>query len=295
MRLKMLTKEERKANKEEMKANEQFGKLLTRLDSKKEAERLAAAVELRENWPDGMQRLLAIYRVTANFRKKRWRWSAYVILWFLTGTLVTGALIGKQARHGVHTMPFFIPLMQLFWWPLAALIMLVLKEPTVRNTNVRHLLIFDDVKIVGPLVDALAFQDEVTQQEARKALVRLLPRLQASDAHLLNGEQREQLRQILFTEYTELAVSTLKAYEHIGDGPELEAVERLLQNAIWDVEVRDAAEACLPFLQWRVQQMRSSQTLLRASEHATTPNILLRPAGKAQTEDETQLVRMSGK
>ena len=34
MRLKLLTKEERKANKEKFKANEQFGKLLVRLNSK---------------------------------------------------------------------------------------------------------------------------------------------------------------------------------------------------------------------------------------------------------------------
>ena len=154
---------------------------------------------------------------------------------------------------------------------------------------------FDDISIVGPLVDALGFRDEIIQQDARQGLVKLLPRLQADDAHLLNGEQRERLRQMLFTNHTELAVSILKAYEHIGDGAELEAVERLLQNAIWDVDVRDAAEACLPYLQGRAQQMQSSRTLLRASQHATTPDILLRPANSVQTEDETQLLRMSGK
>ncbi len=282
MRLKLLTKEERKAN-------EQFNKVVARLNSKQEAERLAAATELREQWPDSIQRLLISYQAMTNLWKKRWRGVAYSLLWLIAGNIIAGYFI---LHAGYKTI---FPIIQVFWWPLFLSVFFTLHGPKIRGFYARNLLIFDDVKIVGPLVDALAFGDEVTQQDARKALVRLLPRLQASDANLLDGKQREQLRQMLFTDYTELNVSILKAYEHVGDGPELEAVERLLQNAIWHVEARDAAEACLPFLQWRARQMQSSQTLLRASQHTTTPEILLRPAGNSQTEDETQLLRMSGK
>ena len=287
MRLKLLTKEERAANRAKWKANERFSKLLTRLDSKTEVERLAAATELREQWPDGMQRLLSGYKFTANLWKNRWRLGVYSLLWLLAGNVIVAVL----AFNGNHKI---FPMLNVFWMPLWIFVFYYYNGSKLRNSNVRRLLIFEDVKIVGPLVDALAFRDEITQQEARKALVGLLPRLQASDAPLLNGEQRERLRQMLFTEYIELKVSVLKAYEHIGDAAELEAVERLLNFPIWDVEVREAAEACLPFLQLRAQQMQSSQILLRAAQPAAAPDILLRPAAHASTEDETQLLRMSG-
>ncbi len=281
------SEEERKANKEALKADEQFRKLLTRLDSKKEAERLAAARELREEWPDGMQRLLTRYRSTTNIWNKRIKWGLYSFCWMIASF----AIDVYASRQGYPTCAHWY---NSVWLPLGICIVFCATAPNVRSSYVHHLLNFDDIKMVGPLADALAFEDKITQQEARQALVRLLPRLQASDAHLLNGEQRKQLRQVLFTDYRELAMSVLKAYEHIGDGAELEAVERLLQNEQLDGEVRDAALNCLPFLQLRAQQMQSSQTLLRASEHATTPDILLRPAANAQTEEETQLLRMSG-
>ncbi len=280
MPLKLLTKEERKAN-------ERFARLIAQLNSKREAERLAAVKELREEWPDGLPRLLTSYQAMTSLWGKRWQLGASCLLGLLAGNIVVGYCI-------FHGSPKYSPVLQVFGWPLGILLVLAGSWPNLRSNGVRRLLNFEDVRIVGPLIDALNFQDEVTQQEARQALVRLLPRLQASDAHLLNGEQRKQLRQVLFTDNKKLAVSVLKSYEHIGDGAELEAVERLLQNAIGDVEVRDAALNCLPFLQLRAQQMQSSQTLLRASEHATTPDILLRPAANAQTEDETQLLRMSG-
>ena len=282
MPLKLLTREERKAN-------ERFGKLIAQLNSKQEAERLAAVKELREQWPDGLPRLLTSYQAVTNLWKKRWRGVAYSLLWLIAGNIIAGYFILYTGYHKIF------PILEVFWLPLGLSVFCAGYGKQVRSFYARHLLNFDDVKIVGPLIDALNFKDLATQQEARQALIGLLPRLQASDAHLLNGEQREQLRKVLSAGDKQLIIPVLKAYEHIGDSAELEAVERLLyvQNAILIVEIKDVALNCLPFLQLRAQQLQSSQTLLRASEHATTPDILLRPAADTQTEDKTQLLRMS--
>src|SRR5438128_11214474 len=51
----------------------------------------------------------------------------------------------------------------------------------------------DNIRVVGPLADALAIEDKGTRATAQGALIRLLPRLSASNADLLNDEQRASL------------------------------------------------------------------------------------------------------
>ena len=102
MRLKLLTKDERKANREKAKTDARFDKLIARLDIGKEAERQVAAAELREQWPDAVQRLLTKYETTTNLWKKRGKWLLFSLCW-----MFAGFAIDVYASHrGVHFSPF---------------------------------------------------------------------------------------------------------------------------------------------------------------------------------------------
>ena len=119
--------------------------------------------------------------------------------------------------------------------------------------------------------------------------VRLLPRLHASDFHLLNDIQRGLLRRALLGDDKPLTIAILKAWEQIGDGRDLPFVEKICS---FDREVMEAAKACLPFLLVRTEQQKVSRTLLRPAKMSTTSDMLLRPAtGQARMEEQEDLLR----
>jgi hypothetical protein len=135
-----------------------------------------------------------------------------------------------------------------------------------------------------------------TEEFAMKPLTRLLPRLQASDAHLLNQNRRAALlSRLKTTANTEFAISILKAYEQIGTEVELSAVEKLADGkglAKKKREVQQAAQECLSYLRVRVEAQRAQQTLLRASSATGTPaDVLLRPASGVMETPPDQLLR----
>ncbi len=161
---------------------------------------------------------------------------------------------------------------------------------------VRSLAQFDDIRIVGPLAELLEMLDADTGAVAEGALVRLLPRLQASDAAKPFTAQRQALYRALKRKNAALVTAILKALEQIGDYQALPYVEKLLEGegqAAKDPQVQEAARECLPFLQQLAQQEQARQTLLRAA--AATPEThsetLLRPASGVPTVDPEQLLR----
>jgi hypothetical protein len=88
-------------------------------------------------------------------------------------------------------------------------------------------------------------------------------------------------------------VAILRAFEQIGDTRCVPYVEELARFAD-QKRVRDAAEACLPYLQELAENERSSQTLLRAaSASGTTPDTLLRPAHALTETEPGHLLRAS--
>jgi len=66
-------------------------------------------------------------------------------------------------------------------------------------------------------------------------------------------------------------------------------------RAAKDSRVREAAEACLPFLRQRAEQERSRQTLLlrAAGVAGAPPDVLLRPASGATETEPQHLLRAS--
>jgi hypothetical protein len=155
-----------------------------------------------------------------------------------------------------------------------------------QTASARRLAEYDSVKGVGLMVEVLEWPDPASKLAASSALIRLLPRLKTSDAHLLNPDQRQILYKRLTlgnvrAEY-ELIMATLKALEQVGDVSAVGYVQKLSQaRATTSAQVRvvQAAQDCLPYLLKRAESNQSSQYLLRASyseEH--NPATLLRPA-----------------
>jgi HEAT repeat protein len=158
-----------------------------------------------------------------------------------------------------------------------------------------------DKRVVGHLVDFCTWPDALVRQAARKALVSMLPQLQAADASLLSSEQQGVLRGMLHRRHVEaepgLQIAILKAYEQMGDERALPAVNALAtmrSNTKNRQRVRVAAEECLPFLQQRRQRQVSSQTLLRPTQ-LNTPEppreVLLRAAHDPSASNPAELLR----
>ena len=164
----------------------------------------------------------------------------------------------------------------------------------------RQLASCDSVRAVGPLAEALEWPDEALQRVASTALIRLLPRLKASDANLLNPKQRailyKTLRPMNANRKGRLLCAILAALEQVGDKSALPAVSRLesmLAITAAQRSVRTAAKRCLPYLNANAENARSSQTLLRASSASeVSSDTLLRPSSNQETPPE-QLLRAS--
>lgn len=174
----------------------------------------------------------------------------------------------------------------------------------------------DDVRSIGTLIDIMNLEDGKMSEIARDALIRLLPRLKASDALLLTDNQRMRLRSVLslacerpgFNSIgytfrraddpdTEFRIAILKAFQQIGDTSALAVVTRLANKpAKTEAERRlqKAAQACLPALQEFVKEESNRKTLLRAAEASdNTSETLLRAAAGASSTDPGQLLRPS--
>jgi hypothetical protein len=170
-----------------------------------------------------------------------------------------------------------------------------------------------DPRAVNVLAVAAISADKDTRDVASDGLMRVLPMVKVSDAELITDQGMEAMIALLGTGKTALLTVILKSFEQVGDERAIPAVERLanalippgdayaLSRAQWSTwlrgtnaereQVRDAAKECLPYLQARAEQKRSSSTLLRAAqEPEEVDQNLLRPATSGETPVE-QLLR----
>jgi hypothetical protein len=162
----------------------------------------------------------------------------------------------------------------------------------------QRLALHDDPRTVAWLVSFLNWSEKDVRAASILALTRLLPRLQASEAHLLEGEWRQRLYETLNGDYVrrepDFVIAVLKALEQIGDAAALPYVHHLAQGSPRTVNrkrVQAAACDCLPYLQARIEQQHSRQTLLRAASPAVAPETLLRPAAALSGADPDELLR----
>jgi hypothetical protein len=170
-----------------------------------------------------------------------------------------------------------------------------------QTESMKRLAEYDSVKGVGFLSEVLDWPDSSSQTAASVALTRLLPRLKASDAPLLNARQRLCLYRRLTVGAANrdhaLILAILKAMEQVGDPAAVGYVTKLAQSRPLTVAQRrvvQAAKECLPYLQRRADLNENSQFLLRASQaEELSPHTLLRPASRQETAPE-QLLRPRG-
>jgi hypothetical protein len=158
-----------------------------------------------------------------------------------------------------------------------------------QRKGVQALAQFEDVRAVRPLIEAMEYNDKEMKAVAIEKLPVLLPQLRASDAGLLSKEHYAMLNRILNTDLNtrkpaaaRMRIAVLQALQQVGNESSLPVVEDLAVGkgkAAGYPEVRRAAADCLPFLRVRVDHLRQTQTLLRASDgNLTPPDVLLRPA-----------------
>ena len=157
----------------------------------------------------------------------------------------------------------------------------------------------NDINAVGSLAEMLDWPDTELSGAASRALTHLLPRLNASHAHLLYDGQRQslyrRLKKSIAVQNIGFSLEVLKALEQIGDMSAVPYVEKLAENiAISHNEsrLREAAIQCLPFLKIRAECTHNTQTLLRASSAELTPQeMLLRPVYNITEAFPEQLLR----
>lgn len=138
-----------------------------------------------------------------------------------------------------------------------------------------------------------------------QVLLRLLPRVSKDQADEWTPLQRKQLLAtfVFPVRHFEAAIGILEALQRIGDDwalPTVRKLTRMNTNGTFRTVdkrmakaeycrrlkmIREAAEACLPFLEMRMEEQKQAETLLRASEPgAAAPDTLLRAAEHASPE-----------
>ncbi len=211
-------------------------------------------------------------------------------LWFVLMAML------RESFHGMN--PAFFSYMSFVPMVVAAM-----AATEGQKKLVKQLAQYDDKRAVGPLIEALMYNDPATVAAAKTALTRLLPELRASDRHLLNTEQRAILNTQLLMRglkvtagQSQLALSILTALGQVGDAGAFTTVEKVANGAGIgkDPSVRMAATECLPFLEEAARLEEASHTLLRASAPGASPEALLRPASSGPESHAEQLLRAAG-
>jgi hypothetical protein len=152
-----------------------------------------------------------------------------------------------------------------------------------------------DVRAIGPLAEAFSIRG-IDKTVLTGALARLLPKVKASDAHLLSPHQRSALFGTLKLdrkEHADFLIVLLDAIAQIGDPSARPYVATLIERQPQTSEEQrlfEAAYACRGVLLEAEQLEQQKQTLLRAADETDQSASLLRPASSQQT-DESVLLR----
>ena len=189
-------------------------------------------------------------------------------------------------------------------WALLTLCATQLHRLALSNTQseaARRLAETDDIRAVGPLTEALEWPDASIQRTAADGLTRLLPRLSASDANLLNSKHRAALYKLLRIRNAganeRLLLSILRALQQVGDEAAIPVVQRLSEARAYTQRQRNVKQVAidtLPLLEVTARNQGASAMLLRASTaHDTPSDLLLRGAMASPETAPQQLLRAS--
>ncbi len=230
-----------------------------------------------------LETLLSTVRAESKKRKSK-RNIALSILAVFAGIMI--ANLALNLLFGVHGHFFmnFGPYIGI----LAGMVAVSQKQKDATKALTKY----NDVRCIPAFAEVLGCKDKRLEIIAEEKLIQLLPLMKASDAHLLNENQRKNLNQAIEKRGSTVACAIMKAYEQVGDSSAIPFVQRV-KNETRETLRKQAAERCLPFLVQRAETEKLRQTLLRAADgntQTTAPNMLLRPAAStAETQSETLL------
>ena len=181
----------------------------------------------------------------------------------------------------------------------------------------------DDINAVGLLLKEVEQNDFALRQAVRAALIRLLSRLQAENAPVLDAKQRKILNLLPFTTGAmnpNLRLAALRAIAQIGDAESLRVAKQnrnstgeehqeqldapgLMRQKQVKIKIRKFRSSlyantpdyiscfqsevanCIAELEARLARETAAETLLRASQAENNPaEILLRPAANTESE-----------
>lgn len=248
--------------------------------------RLVAQRMLEKMGPKVVPHLLRLMEREGHRRDKRLNVIAGVALCF-TGTAVLELFFPLLAEAGVFLNSAML---------LSIFAIFPLRRPTSLHRLAGEALTKNkDLRVIGPLIEALEMDDPYINRGAVSALIDMLPRLRASDTGLLTPKQMEGLCSTLNRREPRLILAALKALEQIGDSRALPHVDRLAEQAAYtseELEIQREARACRSMLVDRKISSRAGETLLRASS-APEPSeeTLLRPAQSSTTDPPEILLR----
>lgn len=275
--------------------------ILAGLSSRKPTERETAMRQARALPPEDLLQLVELYqRKFARDRQKPPRQAL--------GTLFVISALLLYFRMEIFNDPLAakLAIAALFLLPLV----FALRRFPERNAIGRLIAEVDTPAFVGTislmLSEAHFGDDRRLRRELTATLERLLPRLRPEHTRLWTGKQRAAflfpLSNLTVGDRSqsnttaELVVPILKALEQVGDKRELDLVRRAVARRVktdFDLEVHEAAQNCLLFLEARAEEQRQEETLLRASSQieAVAPEVLLRPASAHDETPPEQLLR----
>ena len=166
---------------------------------------------------------------------------------------------------------------------------------TYRNAA-KELAKYDDVRGVGPLTDALDYNDDDVTAAVEPTLVELLPRLKASDHDLLEEAHRKALTmRMLAYKNPKLSAAILKGYEQVADEAAVKAIREVAageHKAGADPAIRKLAAEILPGAEAAAVRLTQYGTLLRPADASALGDRLVRPAAAGVVAtDADRLVR----
>ncbi len=271
----------------------------TRTENENTAEQELAA---EESQSEAVTALLAATQRKIRRRKRRF-WGAFA----LTEGTIALFLVGMQMLRHTDNDKAFVILLLLLPVALVALVVMIRTMQSPLDFDLEELERVGGARAIGPLLDSmLSGRSPGSRKIAYQALTRILPKLRATDANLLNAGHQRMLNRFLNIETypgwwgpkptpPPLALAILKAYEQVGDAKAVPAVEKLANLKPRNERQRAAQQAaaeCLPLLHSHAMPLDQNQTLLRAAgQSKAAADVLLRPAAETLNVPVEELLR----
>ena len=188
----------------------------------------------------------------------------------------------------------------------------LLNSPSIRlrYSLVQSMLLVDDIKLLGPLIGCIGFDQAKVLSWSRlfpnacgrppelssqinQSVIRLIARLQPEDHVDVTSFELSVLLEALRSNRADLVIALLRLLEQIGDNRELPSV-RALENGKYSVAtnpaIREAAAHCRAAIESRLKDKALPGTLLRASQPSAQEDTLVRPV-VAVVEEQAVLLR----